>query len=218
MLRRQNWLSHFISFLGVILGVYLAFYLSERASERHERAENAIFMKAIISDLENDMYIYENYQIPVNRKQQDDLNLIIEMLVKDSLNALGEMITNVFQVENSSPTTLSYTSMKASGKLHLINDINLQKQLNNFYESLAQECISKGQFQADYFTDELLSWINYNFDLIDMSIVKKDELVVLRNKLIMYQSFIDSKIECYQMILDSSKALISSIESKLDSR
>jgi hypothetical protein len=125
----------------------------------------------------------------------------------DSVRAL------VFQVENFGPTTSTYGSMKSSGKLGLIEDLTLRKKLTGYYEGVVLEGIKKGEFQVDFFTEELLTWVIQNVDLSEMRILNKDELIILRNKLIIYESLIDQKVEAYEMIVEDSKQLKVSIES-----
>jgi len=212
---RFSWSNHLFNFIAVILGVYLAFYMSERAAQHKEREESNVFMQSLITDLKEDLKTYQDYQIPVNQEQLGQINQLVEELANDKLDGLQSGMTAIFQVENYAASSSTYSSLKSSAKLGLIKDLDLQKDLNNYYEGLATESQLKGQFQADYFTEELLGWSVSNVDLITMELVKTDELIVLRNHLIIYASLIDQKLENYKMIVEQSTALIESLEKAL---
>jgi len=212
---RFSWSNHLFNFIAVILGVYLAFYMSERAAQHKEREESNVFMQSLITDLKEDLKTYQDYQIPVNQEQLGQINQLVEELANDKLDGLQSGMVAIFQVENYAASSSTYSSLKSSAKLGLIKDLDLQKELNNYYEGLATESQLKGQFQADYFTEELLDWSVRNVDLITMELVKTDELIVLRNHLIIYASLIDQKLENYKMIVEQSTALIESLEKAL---
>lgn len=215
---KHTWLNHLFNFLAVILGVYLAFYINERALLNREIKESHVLMNSLVSDLSEDIKAYEEYQIPENIRLQEDLNKLLELLLKNNLEGIGDELSAVFQVENFNPTTSTYSSMKSSGKLKLIDDLALQKELSDYYEGVVPESINKGEFQVDYFTEELLTWLTSNVDLAEMKLLKEDELVELRNKLIIYESLIDQKVNSYKLLVEDSKKLKKSIESIFQSK
>ncbi|MBX2815735.1 MAG: hypothetical protein KTR24_07050 [Saprospiraceae bacterium] len=215
MKERTNWLSHLLNFIAVILGVYLAFYINERATANKEAKESVTLMRSLITDLSDDIATYENYQIPTNLKQLESIEEAVALLTSGQVEAAGEKLSVVFQVENFSPTTSIYSTMKYSGKLRLIQDMRLQKELSDYYEGLVVESIKKGDFQADYFTSELLSWLISNVDILDMKLVKRDDLLTLRNKLVIYGSLVEQKVLAYKSIVEESKDLQSTIEALL---
>lgn len=218
MKNKSTWLNHLFNFLAVILGVYLAFYINEKATINKEKKESFVLMNSLVNDLSEDIETYEKYQIPKNIQQQQSISKLLELLIADSLETIGNELSSVFQVENFTPTTSTYSSIKNSGKLKLIEDLTLQKELSDYYEGLVIESEKKGEFQADYFTNELLTWLVSNVDLLSMNFVKQDELIIFRNKLIIYKSLIEQKVEAYKLILDHSKKLKLNIESILKSK
>lgn len=212
---RKTWANHILSFLSVILGVYLAFYLNERAALKREAKERQILMNSLILDLSEDIETYEGYLVPVNSQLLQNIDTLLGVLLDDPVTGIGEQLGLVFQVENGGPTTSTYNSMKFSSNLNLMDDLMLQKELTNFYEGLVEESILKGELQAEYFTDELLTWVTDNVDLKEMKLLKEDNLISLRNKLIVYQSLVEQKVDNYTLLVKNSKKLKLSIESKL---
>lgn len=217
MKRTIDWPNHLFNFVAVILGVYLAFYVSERAKINDDRKESIVLMSSLVNDLSEDINVYENYQIPANIKQHKDVEELIAMLIDKNFDGIGEQLRLVMQVENFAPTSSTYSSMKLSGKLRLIDNLSLRKNLTEYYDGMVAESSRKGEFQAEYFTKDLLVWLTNNVDLIEMEILDKKDLTVLINHLIIYGSLIDQKVESYKSIVEDSKKLKERIEALIAS-
>jgi len=216
MKKQYHWFNHLFNFLAVILGVYLAFYINERAKTNQDRQEKRVLMQSLIEDLDEDISTYEDYQILENAKIQQEINKLMQELNSDNQKGISEQLPSVLQVESYMPTSSTYTSMKSAGKLTLLDNLELQKALSDFYEGLVVETELKGQYQVDYFTDDILSWYSQNVDILNMQLMNEANLTVFRNKLLIYQSLLDQKIETYKMVVRDSKALKSEIESLLE--
>lgn len=218
MNKQYNWLNHVFNFLAVILGVYLAFYINEKAKANQDRNESMIWMNSLVNDLSEDIKTYEAYQIPENIQHQQNVENLLNLLLTDSLAGREDQLSTIFQVENYVPTSSTYSSMKSTGKLGLIEDLALQKKLTDYYDGLVLESVKKGEYQVDFFTNELLTWLTNNVDLVEMKVLNKDELMVLRNKLIIYEALIDQKVKTYEMVVEDSKKLKLRIESILEAK
>lgn len=213
MKKSYTWLNHVFNFIAVILGVYLAFYINQRSKTNQDKKESQILMQSLHDDLSEDIKIYEGYQIPENIRIQDQVSKLISKLSSDNLEDLNQDLPKILEVENFSPTTTTYISMKSSGKLRLIEDLELKKKLTNYYEGLAIESMKKGEFQADYFTNEILKWYSENVDMYEMQIINNEEMIIFRNKLIIYESLINQKIKAYKSLVVDSKTLKPILES-----
>ncbi|HMB98913.1 MAG TPA: DUF6090 family protein [Balneolaceae bacterium] len=216
MKRKHNWLNHLFNFLAVILGVYLAFLINEKAKNNQDYKESRTLMTSLVNDLSEDIQDYENFLIPVNIQHQKNVESLLNSLMTDSLDGINDQMFAILSVENFAPTTSTYSSMKASGKLGLIDDLSLQKSLSDYYEGLAVENIRKGEYQVEYFTTEVMAWLTNNVDLTNMEFIHTDELTVFLNKLIIYGSLVSQKIESYEMSVESSRELKLQIESILE--
>lgn len=209
----NKWSNHLLNFLTVILGVYLAFYINEKAKFSAEKKEGLLLMNSIMNDLSTDIDAYNNYQIPVNTKHQENLDSLLIVLSTNELTNVNDHLPYIFQIENYSPTASTYNSMKFSGKTKLIKNQNILNKLNDFYDGLALECVQKNKVQVDFFMNELLKWLSLNADLVEMELLNKEGLIVLRNKVLIYKSLIDQKIENYKMIVDESNHLKGQLDS-----
>lgn len=200
-------LNHVLNFIAVILGVYLAFYVNERAELTGERKERELLMNSMINDLSSDIKTYENYQIPINVRYKENLDTLLALLSEEEIQEVNNRLVSVFQLENYGPSTSTYNSMKSSGKIKLLADLDLQKKLSDYYDGTVLECISKNKAQADFFMNEVLNWLMSNADLMEMKLRNEKDLVVLRNTLIVYQSMVDQKVRNYELIVEESKEL-----------
>jgi hypothetical protein len=218
MKNKQALLNHFFNFLAVILGVYLAFYINERAQIAQDRKESALLMQSLVADLTGDLNIYEAYQIPENAVHQKNVETLFAMVSSNQMEGINNQLPTILQVENYAPTTSTYSAMKSSGKLRLIEDPALRKALAGYYEGLVPESIRKGEFQVDYFTGEVLTWLTRNADLAEMQVLNTAELTEFSNKLIIYGSLIDQKVEAYKTLVEESGKLKSSLEAALGSK
>lgn len=174
-------------------------------------------MSSLVNDLSEDIRVYEEYQIPINIQHQQNVENLLESLIADSLDHIGNQLSAILGVENFVPTSSTYSSMKSSGKLRLIEDLALQKMLTDYYDGLVIESDRKGEYQVEYFTNELLTWMTNNVDFTGMKLLNTDDLIVLRNKLLIYGSLVEQKVTSYEMIVENSKKLKLHIETILES-
>lgn len=216
MKRNNNWLNHFLNFLAVILGVYLAFYVNERAKISENTKESIVLMKSLFNDLKSDIAIYEDFQIPENTIHKKNVDSLLISIINNRLDSIDAQLPFVFQVQNFAPNASTYSSLKSSGKLGLIEDLDLQKKLSEYYDGTVIESSRKGEFQAEYFTDVLLDWSITNIDLLEMKLLKKDDLLVFKNMLVIYSSLIEQKTDSYRNIVEEAKILKNSIEMKIN--
>lgn len=213
MKRKYNWLNHLLNFISVILGVYLAFYVNERANSAAERREGVLLMNSMINDLAADIKTYKDYQIPINVKYQESVDHLLTSLSNNEVEEVNSQLPTIFQVENYTPNTSTYNSMKSAGKIKLLADLSLQKRLSDYYDGTVLECMKKNEVQADFFMNEVVNWLTLNADLIEMKILDEGALVVLRNKLLIYESLIDQKVRNYELIVEESTALKGQLDS-----
>jgi hypothetical protein len=215
MKKRNHWLNHFFNLFTVVLGVYLAFYINEWSKDNAARKEANVLMQSLIDDLASDIEVYEAYHVPTNKGQLASIERVIEAMLGNDEEAFNVGLSEVLAVENYVPTSTTYTSMKAAGKLGLIEDLELQSDLSRYYEGIVVESEKKGQYQADYFTEMVLGWVTNNIDLLTMEKRREVDLMVFRNRLLIYQSLIDQKVSNYEEIITKSKSLKATIESHL---
>jgi hypothetical protein len=75
-----------------------------------------VLMKSIVNDLSEDIKIYEDYQIPANEQCLKNVDSLLISLITNQLEDANNLLPMVFQIENYSPSSSTYNSMKNSGK------------------------------------------------------------------------------------------------------
>jgi hypothetical protein len=210
-----DWQNHFFNFLAVILGVYLAFYLNEKAIAHLEKKEAQQYANLLISDLESDLDTYITYQIPVNQAILKQLDTVISALYNNDIETFESHLGNILEVENYAPTDLTYSIMKTTGKLTLLNDMELQKNISDFYEVFVKECEAKNELQASYFTDTILKWLTQNTQFQTMTLTNTDTLNTFVNQLLIYHSFISQKTKQYQLVVEGGTSLKAKLEQRI---
>ncbi|MEM1321102.1 MAG: hypothetical protein AAGG75_12685 [Bacteroidota bacterium] len=218
MNKKYSWLHHILNFMGVILGVYLAFYINDRAQQIDDQKERVLLINSMINDLSADIKAYEDYQIPINIQYKASIDSMLFFASLNRRQDMNRLLPTIFQVENYTPTTSTYNSIKSSGKINLLKDLKLQNQLSDYYDGLVIECMKKSELQADFFMEEVVQWTMQNADLSEMKLQRGVDLRLLKNTLLIYQSVVDQKIRNYQMIVETSEQLKESLEAALQSK
>ncbi len=215
MKKEINYTNHLFNFIAVILGVYLAFYMNDSSKKYQDKKESILLMQSLATELREDIETYKNYQIPENKSHQQSLNKLITALTEKNNDKVNEYLSAIFKVENYTPTTSTYSSIKASGKFRLIESFELRKRISDFYEGQAIEGTKKGEFQIEYFKTELIPWVTTHMNLSEMTFLNNTENIILKNKLIIYESLLAQKVESYKTIVKESEELKTKIDSIL---
>ena len=198
-MKKINVLNHLLNFVAVILGVLLAFYVDSCSETNREKDELREILTSLIVDLENDHKAYSEYQIPKNVNQSKELENLIADILSTGPNSQEQLSVSV-EVENYSPVSSTYLSINSSGKVNLIDDLEVKKKLSNYYDILSEESIKKGEIQVSFFLNEILPWMIENTDLLDMKTEDFSGQKKLANRLILYRTLIENKTDQYKVI------------------
>ena len=135
--------------LLVVIGILIALQINNKNEFRKERIEEKNFLQSLSQDLKAS----EAHFTQVNSEvlnQQSVINAFIDGLhTSVSMDSL-EQLALVFCEEgwwtyNIQPITSTYREMESSGKLSILSNEDLKKQIINYYNSL--------QFQMKNFND-----------------------------------------------------------------
>lgn len=214
-MKKIDWLNHLFNFTAVILGVFLAFYVSDRAEKRKEKQELKIIVESLIEDLKSDQSTYLDYQLPVNRKHAEDIAELLEAILNEELDRINTYMSELLMLDNYSPNSTTYLSSTTTGKLTLIEDLEIKKMLSAYFDVQAAEVQKRGEIQTDFFLDDLLPWLMQNTNLGDMDPKSLVGDQILLNKLVIYQSFITNKIQGYEELVAFGAELIVELEAIL---
>ncbi|SFR52364.1 hypothetical protein SAMN04490243_2583 [Robiginitalea myxolifaciens] len=212
-MKKKDLVNQLFNFVGVILGVLLAFWINEKSIANRERGEARELMQALANDLREDVQSYEEYQIPVNQQHQQQLDSLISAMDSENIERVNKFLPSIFQVQNYVPTASSYNSMKASGKLGLVDNLKLQKHLSDYFDGMVLESSLKSQAQVDYLMEEMLPWVADNADISNMDIQSATELTPLKNRVIIYKLLVDQKVDSYKYIREEAEMLLEQLDS-----
>ncbi len=206
-----NWTDHILNFVSVIVGVSLAFIISSQSEQTKQENEFNRNISAILEELESDIYTYESYQIPDNKEKLVHMQQAIKMLASQSgSDSINAKLMSFFSVNNYSPSNITINSIITSGKLDLLNDYVLKTNIL-YYQNLAKELESQGEFQVEYLMDRITPWFVENAkyfvgdkNYIDHYNGDNSEAIMIFS---LYISFVENKISKYETALEDAIAL-----------
>jgi len=207
-MKNIRWPDQILNFLGVILGVLMAFYISSAAESHKEEQELENILSSFRTELGNDLKEYSESQIPYHEAQIESIGKLFESL-SDSAD---EELSVVFEATNYSPQNTTYLSVVSSGKLALIKDLELRKNISRYYDVLSSEAVERGKAQIDFFMNEIIPWMIDHTDLMNVETEDVAGDTAFANRLLLYQSLIQGKTEQYQEISNSAHVLLQQIE------
>jgi len=212
-MKNINWLDHILNFIAVILGVSLAFYFSSSHESRKATEELEGYTKSFISELKDDLDTYENYQIPYNEEQVDEINTFLLSINSIEEDSLAKYLDVILNLNAYNPVGGTFESMRSSGKLSLIPSLDLKIALGTYYMELGEESKLIGLEQTNYFMNTLIPHIAENYDMTgDISDEDLRGDLRLINYLALYGSLINNKTEKYYGLVDAAKDLIKELE------
>lgn len=194
-----NWFDHLFNVLSVIIGVSLAFWVNDSAERTKKEKELSLVIDSFIEELTSDSITYAEFQIPDNQNQIQAINEAVSFLRDDNYDSLITRFERAVNLNNYHPSSNTFNSLTSSGKLDLIDDFQLKQRLTTYHSVLAFEAKHRGQFQVDFYSDELLPWMIYNLDFVnpDFDVIDKTEL---SNLLMIYGSLVQNKIRQYELL------------------
>ncbi len=214
-MKQINWPDHILNFIAVIIGVSLAFYVNDRSERSQDRREQKKILQSMIDELDFDMEVYENHQINLNQSQSELIQEVIDMIRREETDSLSHKFLKCLNYTNYSPRSVTFNSILASGKLDLIEDFDLRRQLSVYHEIWVSEVEFRVSKQISFAENRLIPWVmaNTDFQTPDPKDLQKRELV---NMLFVYQGLIDGKIRNYNQLLSEAKSLQENLQKYLD--
>ena len=206
-----NWSDHILNFVSVIVGVSLAFVISNRSELYKQQSEFDQNIVAILEEIESDINTYESYQIPDNKAKLEQMNHAIQMISDqvggDSINA---KIFAFLEVNNYSPPNITINSLISSGRLDLMKDFKLKKNIL-LYQNIALEMEAQGTFQVDFLTDHLMPWFieNGKYFVEEKNFIDDYDQDVSSSLMLLslYAQFVGNKVSKYEYALENAKAM-----------
>lgn len=136
-LLKEMWPAYLIEILVIILGISITLALEEwRDSSKENRLEQ-IYLKNLLTDVELDLQSLK-YTSASTQKLLDQGNEILSYIRTPankgiSFNQLNAAIRNILARPNFISNDATFSDLKSSGHLHLLEDIQLKNRLFAYY-------------------------------------------------------------------------------------
>lgn len=135
-MKKFNLIDHLAGLLVVILGITIAFYLEGWREEKERRTQEVKYIESIISDLNADIEALDTL-INVNGYITRSLVTLSNASINMPYSKDTTLRFHVLFIQYNPPFTPQntiYESLKASGKMDLIDDFELQNEVIELYE------------------------------------------------------------------------------------
>lgn len=209
-MKKINWPDQILNFIGVIIGVSLAFLINNTADSRQEKEQFKIIVKSFIVEMEDEINSFESFAIPTNKRQSNQIDSLIMLIEKKEYGNLKKF-GDVIGFRNYAPSSTTFKSIGSTGKINLIKDFELRKEIIDYYTLYASETNFKNDRQIEYHSKFLLPFILKHVDITKPNIdeIPFDEL---KNIMAFYRIVINEKIDSYEYAVMRAKALKEKLE------
>lgn len=131
----------------IVVGVLIALWVDNLNQERRDVAQEAVYVRGILVDLESDSVdLAERRQAAIRGRNAADrlLTLRLEPGAPTSLDSLGSWMFFTAFVDNFQVLDHTYREVLGAGGLSLIRDEDVRRQISAYYRSIES---------AEFFTD-----------------------------------------------------------------
>ena len=165
--RKYDWKKQFFELIVVFLGVMAAFLLNNWQIERQENALEQKYLKDFIQDLDDNItMLKESIEADSNwiaRVKPELISIRKGVISVDSANAL---IKEIVFFSRTDFKTGTYENITNSGKLNIIKDFILRKQIVDYHISISEAKFIDDHFYQ-YFNDFVMPFIFSNFSILN---------------------------------------------------
>jgi len=131
---KVQWKNQLVNMIAIIIGVYVAFYLTERSAQSNSRKQARTYLTSMADDLLNDIEglqeSTDTFRYVLKVSQSLTKSIITQRIPADSVQA---MINSLYIIAPFIPQDNSYQSLKASGKLDAIDNVELRRKITELY-------------------------------------------------------------------------------------
>lgn len=200
-----NWKDHLINFVVVIVGVTIAFYLSNRKEGMEKVQLEKSSLASIVTDLDEDIEFLKASTDTLKILKSRIGNFVNDLMTGQAArDSLFEYISIQYVQLPFFPQDNTYQSLVASGKLDVIADFELRKQLTELYHRHYQTIKLVDEMSAQQKNQLILPYLmtlNHghpqSIDISDPSFVNSNmySLYYLTQKLTLDSVALNSAIE-----------------------
>ena len=213
MNKTNKWLNHIIELFIVIVGISIAFSINNYSENRKEAKLEKTYLKSFLDEIDNDIpkldtaiQIVSGYKVSVEK-----LVSILEKKIQnaDSINDyIRSGILSVYYIE---PSQTTFESLHSSGKLALISNFELRKEIINYNTSIEnlQDIVD---WEFNFFNDKCLGYLPSLIKFSVKELVNDDELYAIAG---MRMFLFEHCISKYETVKNNAINLKKRIEEEL---
>lgn len=221
-MKNINWLDHIANLLVVILGISIAFYMEGWREDAGNRMQERKYLESMVTDLQTDIEALDTL-LSINEE-------LSAALVNLSLASVGRpygsdsaLMYQTLKIQYNPPFTpqrTAYESLKASGKMGLINDFELRNQIVDLYEQFYRGTAEYDDALDEHVRDFVKPYYMKNVRFtgpqsIDPAFLNSDEF---RNIIFAYRYLFIAKDEFYKNVLNKTDSVKNEIVGYLESQ
>ncbi|MEQ8626843.1 DUF6090 family protein [Ekhidna sp.] len=221
-MKNINWLDHIANLLVVILGISIAFYMEGWREDAGNRMQERKYLESMVTDLQTDIEALDTL-LSINEE-------LSAALVNLSLASVGRpygsdsaLMYQTLKIQYNPPFTpqrTAYESLKASGKMDLINDFELRNHIVDLYEQFYRGTAEYDDALDEHVRDFVKPYYMKNVRFtgpqsIDPAFLNSDEF---RNIIFAYRYLFIAKDEFYKNVLNKTDSVKNEIVGYLESQ
>ncbi|MCB0488842.1 MAG: DUF6090 family protein [Cyclobacteriaceae bacterium] len=208
-----QWKDHLINFIVVVVGVTLAFYLSNRKASSDQRALELSSLRSIVSDLASDIAILtestDTLQVMKDQLQQTVNTIMSGKTLENPSQSIGVLYVQLPFIPNDN----TYQSLVTSGKLDVIENFEMRKQITDLYHNHYQTIKIIDELSSAQKNTLVFPYL-MNLNPLDMkSVDVKEPAFINANLFSLY--YLTQKLEYDKQALEKAIKLKESIEQKI---
>ncbi len=214
-MRRINWRYAIGELIIITIGISLAFTLNRWAAEQADAKKSQSYMSNLIAELKQDIVTLDSNIAEIERRMKF-MNEFVPHLHRDlpgrdkMANGLYAMIDPVAFRANGT----TWQSLKYSGDIQLINDLEKRNMIIRHYESYSvvkEEYNRHYNFSKDYMAPYFMGKVNYVTMAAENYPHLKDNYFL--NLIYALRGIYQNELQAHTKARDSAKKLIENLKS-----
>jgi hypothetical protein len=124
----------------VVIGILIAIQVNNWNEEKKNHEKENLLLMRMKSDLELDIIYLQNRMLQSKKIVQDHFKALEELyLIQDSISHIRELLNLIdFGSEMLTVQNSTYEEINNTGKIELINNMDLKNELNNYYNDCSK--------------------------------------------------------------------------------
>ena len=161
----QNWFAVGIDFVIVVIGVFIGIQVANWNDARTTEQDAKEARASLIADLQNDRDVYavrRKFYLEV-KEASVAVEAALDSKLPQSMDQKWQLIYDTVNAASTWPFKPSgqvYDQLLNSGKLGLVSDMRIQRQMRDYYQDAAAEAGVTFKFDSDfrYASRKLIDW------------------------------------------------------------